>query len=439
MAIASASCLVLSMESIGGNVSGVMAYLNGSRIKKFFTVRLVLVKMLSTTLLMCTSSPGGKEGPMIHMGAAIGNLIPTYAARIYFSPALNHLCSVYERRDMSVCGIAAGIAAGFGAPFGAVFLALEETTTYYSADLYHRMIVCSFLCKICCNLLSVLSDSHHGGTGIYKLMPHLNVNLDRVSEVEWVELGVVVLYGVIGAFLGVIFILLSKKHQSLRKKFALGDKKLYLFSEALANAFIVSTFVVIMLWTFSNQCFPSHNKSVPRLACPKNQVPIPAVFMITFEQGYKSVMEALPKLFPIKMLLIYFIFFYFFCILSTSHAYSSGFFTIHFLVGALWGRLLGEGISWYWGPQKWMDPRKFALIGAGSQISAIVRSQVCIVCLLLESGDVFESCGLQIFVATIIAKFVANFFVPSIYHVQLDLMGVPFLEYETPRGKVERM
>ncbi|KAL1465280.1 hypothetical protein WDU94_004863 [Cyamophila willieti] len=72
MAIATSSCLLLAMEATGGNVSGVMAYLNGSRIKKFFTVRIVLVKLLSNTAMMCTSSPGGREGPMIHIGAAIG-------------------------------------------------------------------------------------------------------------------------------------------------------------------------------------------------------------------------------------------------------------------------------------------------------------------------------------------------------------------------------
>lgn len=72
MAVASGSCILFAMEAMGGNVSGVMAYLNGTRMKRLFTARTVLVKMLSTTALICVGTPGGLEGPVIHMGAAVG-------------------------------------------------------------------------------------------------------------------------------------------------------------------------------------------------------------------------------------------------------------------------------------------------------------------------------------------------------------------------------
>ncbi|XP_008483113.1 chloride transport protein 6-like, partial [Diaphorina citri] len=207
LGIACALCLFFAMEASGGNVSGVMAYLNGSRIKKFFTIRTVLVKMCSTTAMMCTATPGGMEGPIIHIGAAVGNIAPIVIAKLPLptkfrtAPSLAYLNSVSERRDLSVCGVAAGVSAGFGAPFGGIFLALEETTTFFSAEMLPRLVVGSFLAKFISDILeqSFVESELEPGEMFYKLVPHLRLAEVLTPEnVGLFEFAIVLLYGLTG-------------------------------------------------------------------------------------------------------------------------------------------------------------------------------------------------------------------------------------------------
>ncbi|KAI5711762.1 hypothetical protein M8J75_002924 [Diaphorina citri] len=434
---ACALCLFFGMEASGGNVSGVMAYLNGSRIKKFFTIRTVLVKMCSTTAMMCTATPGGMEGPIIHIGAAVGNIAPIVIAKLPLptkfrtAPSLAYLNSVSERRDLSVCGVAAGVSAGFGAPFGGIFLALEETTTFFSAEMLPRLVVGSFLAKFISDILeqSFVESELEPGEMFYKLVPHLRLaEVLTPEDVGLFEFAIVLLYGLTG------LIVLNRKVQILRRRLALGERKLYLFCEVLCNAAITSTFLVTMLLLFSGTCSSDiHGSDLPPMSCPEGSIPIIGMFMITFDGGYRTVVELKPDAFPMHMLIILFIFYFVFTVFCITHCYSSGFFMVQFMLGSLWGRILGEGLHGYLG-QDWADPRKFALVGAASQITGMARSQVCIVCLLLEGGNVFESCGAQVFLATIVTKVVAELCIPSIYHVQLDLMGVPYVEASAPTG-----
>lgn len=71
MSIACGACLFWR-EAAGGDVASVIGYLNGTRLKKLFTGPTVLFKVISATAQVCTCVPGDIEGPVIHIGAAIG-------------------------------------------------------------------------------------------------------------------------------------------------------------------------------------------------------------------------------------------------------------------------------------------------------------------------------------------------------------------------------
>jgi chloride channel 7 len=68
----------------------------------------------------------GKEGPMVHTGACIANLLGQGGSRKY------HL----------TCSAAAGVAAAFRAPVGGVLFALEEAASWYHLCPFSS---CSFL------------------------------------------------------------------------------------------------------------------------------------------------------------------------------------------------------------------------------------------------------------------------------------------------------
>ncbi|MBI4951505.1 MAG: chloride channel protein [Myxococcales bacterium] len=76
--------------------------------------RVIGVKAIASTLTLATGGSGGREGPTILIGGALGSLV----ARLL------HV-SARERRILLVAGTAAGISAVFRTPLGAALLAVE--------------------------------------------------------------------------------------------------------------------------------------------------------------------------------------------------------------------------------------------------------------------------------------------------------------------------
>jgi CIC family chloride channel protein len=76
--------------------------------------RVLWVKPLASILTLGSGGSGGREGPTMHMGAALGSTVGRYLR-----------VSARERRILMVAGIAAGISAVFRAPLGAALIAIE--------------------------------------------------------------------------------------------------------------------------------------------------------------------------------------------------------------------------------------------------------------------------------------------------------------------------
>jgi CIC family chloride channel protein len=76
--------------------------------------RVLWVKPLASIATLGTGGSGGREGPTMQIGAAIGSVVGKYLA-----------LSARERRTLMVAGIAAGISAVFRTPLGAALLAIE--------------------------------------------------------------------------------------------------------------------------------------------------------------------------------------------------------------------------------------------------------------------------------------------------------------------------
>lgn len=76
--------------------------------------RVLWVKALASIATLGTGGSGGREGPTMQIGAAIGSLVGRYMS-----------LSQRERRTLMVAGIGAGISAVFRTPLGAALLAIE--------------------------------------------------------------------------------------------------------------------------------------------------------------------------------------------------------------------------------------------------------------------------------------------------------------------------
>lgn len=109
--------------------------------------RVALLKPLASIATLASGGAGGREGPTMHLGGAIGSWIGT------FLPATER-----ERRVLMVAGVAAGISAVFRTPLGAALLAIE---VLYRDDFESEALIPAVLASVVAYSLSatVLSTS----------------------------------------------------------------------------------------------------------------------------------------------------------------------------------------------------------------------------------------------------------------------------------------
>jgi H+/Cl- antiporter ClcA/CBS domain-containing protein len=120
---------IIVVPVIGGLIIGLMARYGSEKIrghgipealeailfgKSLISLKVAILKPLSSAISIGSGGPFGAEGPIIMTGGAIGSLV---AQRFHLSPA--------ERKTLLVSGAAAGMSATFAAPIAAVLLAVE--------------------------------------------------------------------------------------------------------------------------------------------------------------------------------------------------------------------------------------------------------------------------------------------------------------------------
>ncbi|MFS7916330.1 putative chloride channel, voltage gated, chloride channel, core [Helianthus anomalus] len=92
----------------------------------------LFVKIVGSIFGVAVGFVVGKEGPMVHMGACIANLLGQGASTKYHLTWtwLRYFKNDRDRRDLITCGAAAGVAAAFRSPVGGVLFALEEAASW---------------------------------------------------------------------------------------------------------------------------------------------------------------------------------------------------------------------------------------------------------------------------------------------------------------------
>jgi len=89
------------------------------KINKLLSVRIIIVKIISSILMAFGGGAVGKEGPIIHIAGAVfrivNNLLPSWWPKV-------------SKKNMIMTGAAAGLAAAFNTPLGGIVFAVEELT-----------------------------------------------------------------------------------------------------------------------------------------------------------------------------------------------------------------------------------------------------------------------------------------------------------------------
>lgn len=108
--------------------------------------RVLWVKPLASIATLGTGGSGGREGPTMHIGAALGSVVGKYLK-----------VSARERRVLMVAGIAAGISAVFRTPLGAALIAIEML---YRDDFESEALIPAVLASVIAYSVSISVFGH---------------------------------------------------------------------------------------------------------------------------------------------------------------------------------------------------------------------------------------------------------------------------------------
>jgi len=148
---------------------------------RLLSMRMVVGKVLMAVLALCSGASLGREGPTVHLGAAILHSLGKYA----------HLPTRYYERGLILTGGGAGIAAAFNTPLAGIIFAIEEMARSYDRRNSGMMMVGVVLAGMTAIVVHQHNYSYYGTT-------------PATLDFTWVWLGVVIC-GVVGGFLGGLF------------------------------------------------------------------------------------------------------------------------------------------------------------------------------------------------------------------------------------------
>lgn len=193
----------LSPESAGGGTGYVIEAIHhrGGKVP----ARSGLYKIVVSALTIGTGGSGGREGPIMHIGAAVASF---FGGRLKLRKG--------DMRTFAIAGAAAGLSAVFRAPLGAAIYAIEVP---YKNDLEPGAVIPSMIASVVSYLVFV---SFNGYDPLFKA-PAMSMDLNALIVLAIVLLGAVI--GLAGRLF--IFTMHTTERLTVRSRLPLASKIMY--------------------------------------------------------------------------------------------------------------------------------------------------------------------------------------------------------------------
>ncbi|XP_046656068.1 H(+)/Cl(-) exchange transporter 7-like isoform X1 [Daphnia pulicaria] len=429
-----ASVLVTYGEPVaaGSGIPLVKCYLNGINVHRLHRLKTLFVKAAGVTCSVLGGLAVGKEGPMVHSGAAVAaGLSQGKSTSLGFDfGILKAFRCDQEKRDFVTGGAAAGVAAAFGAPIGGVLFSLEEGSSFWNQNITWRIFFCSMVSAF---TLNVVLSTYHGQLGILAYDGLLNFGKFPDIPFALLELPIFIAMGIIGGLSGALFNQMNYHISVFRRRFILSRWAKVLEVIVVCSVTVSVGFIMIY---YVDDCKPLGAKDAVefpiQMFCEDGQFnAVAAMWLQTPEASVRALFHDQPGTHNPLSVGLFFITYFFLACWTYGLSISSGIFIPALLSGAAWGRLVGLGLYRITQGAAWADPGKYALIGAASQLGGIARVTLSLAVILIETtGNL--SLGLGLMLTLLTAKFVGDFFNAGIYDMNVQLAGLPMLPWSAP-------
>uniref|UniRef100_A0AAR2JHA3 Chloride channel, voltage-sensitive 1b n=1 Tax=Pygocentrus nattereri TaxID=42514 RepID=A0AAR2JHA3_PYGNA len=414
-------CHLVAPQAIGSGIPELKTILRGVVLKEYLTLKAFVAKVIGLTASLGSGMPLGKEGPFVHIASICAAVL---------SRVLSIFTGVYENsahvQDLLVCACAVGVGTCFAAPVGGVLFSIEVTSTYFAVRNYWRGYFAATFSAFIFRVLSVWNKDSVTITALFRT----NFRMEFPFDLQ--ELPAFAVIGISCGFLGAFFVYLNRQVVLfMRRPTALTR---FLTKHRLIYPAVVT--LIIATFTFP----PGFGQFMAGELMPRECINSlfdnftwTKIWRSASPPGLgRSAMWLHPHVSVFIILLLFFIMKFWMSAVSTTMPIPSGAFMPVFILGAAFGRLVGEIMATLFPNGILFDgivyrilPGGYAVIGAAAMTGAVTHTvSTAVICFEL-TGQISHI--LPMMVAVILANMVAQGLQPSLYDSIIQVKKLPYL------------
>eukprot|EP00063_Salmo_salar_P058072 XP_014032907.1 PREDICTED: chloride channel protein 1-like isoform X3 [Salmo salar] len=395
--------------------------LRGVVLKEYLTLKAFTAKVIGLTAGLGSGMPVGKEGPFVHIASICAAVLSK--CMMFFS-GVNQ--SPYCYTDILTVGCAVGVGCCFGTPLGGVLFSIEVTSTYFAVRNYWRGYFAATFSAFIFRVLSVFNKDAVTITALFRTKFRMDFPFDLQ------ELPAFAIIGISCGFLGAFFVWLNRQVVLfMRKPNAMTrflTRHRLIFPGVVTLVIATLTFPPGFGQFMAGELMPREciNSLFDNFTWTKiwGSPPPPGL-------GRSSAwLHADVSVFVI--LLLFFVMKFWMSAVSTTMPIPSGAFMPVFILGASFGRLVGEIMAALFPHGILFDgilyriiPGGYAVIGAAALTGAVTHTvSTAVICFEL-TGQISHI--LPMMVAVILANMVAQGLQPSLYDSIIQIKKLPYL------------
>ncbi|KRX95208.1 Chloride channel protein 1 [Trichinella pseudospiralis] len=414
ISISTAACHYISPEAAGSGIPVIKTILGGLNLKEYLSCRVLICKTVVLILILGSGLPLGKEDPFVHIAVMLATLL-NKASR-----AGSHLknSEVHNRisNEILAAASAVGIACTLGTPIGGVLFSIEITSVCFPLQGYWRGFIASVTSTVTFRFLAYLL--HESST----LVELSRTYFPKDYPFDPKELFAFALLGIFCGFLAILFIQL---HRMIMKKVT-GSKRI----RKLLNDRPVCYSAIIVIIIMSLMCPMGYghyfagglipSETVPELLSNvswnlKNYTAIDSRLIEHWSIDRISVFLVLP-LYALNLLWI--------MAVILTLPIPCGVYMPVFVIGAAFGRLLGEAMTVAFPEGLRNDGEVSPIIpGAAAFVGAVTHAISVSVVTLELTGEVQYM--LPMLLTVLIAVSICESVQSSLYVSIIELSGLP--------------
>uniref|UniRef100_A0A3Q0SFW0 Chloride voltage-gated channel 2 n=1 Tax=Amphilophus citrinellus TaxID=61819 RepID=A0A3Q0SFW0_AMPCI len=396
--------------------------LRGVVLKEYLTFKTFVAKVIGLTCALGSGMPLGKEGPFVHVASLCAALLSKFMAAVFGGIYMNEL----RNTEMLSAACAVGVGCCFAAPIGGVLFSIEVTSTFFAVRNYWRGFFAATFSAFIFRVLAVWNQEEETITALFKTRFRLDFPFDLQ------ELPAFAILGIACGFGGALFVYLNRlivecmRKQKTINKFLLRKRLVY---PALVTLLISTLTFPPGFGQFMAGQLTQHESLVAlfdnRTWCRQG---------VAEEFDYTSHHHAWkhPQVNVFITLILFTVMKFWMSAVATTMPVPCGAFMPVFLIGAAFGRLVGEIMAAMFpdgihaaGSVYPIVPGGYAVVGAAALSGAVTHTVSTAVIVFELTGQISHI--LPVMIAVILANAVAQALQPSLYDSIIRIKKLPYL------------